>query len=211
MYKRLLSDKTLAALDAMHRELGQALEGTTPDDDLDLVTGLLFARRARTILQLGTFLGYTALVLADIARQQSEQALVVTVDPNSKYNSNCRRYADLAGLGDYIQTFDGYSTMLSPSIASRNFDAIYLDTTHQYDQTVQELICLAPLLRPETVLLFHDASSHAQGLDVQGAGGVKRAIREWLQRHTEYQGAIFEQSGGFGKFGIGYIQKRGEA
>jgi predicted O-methyltransferase YrrM len=212
LYQRLLTAPTAAALAQLHAD--QNSTGTAPDDDLDVLAGLVVASKARRILQFGTFLGGSALVLADLARDNGDGALVVTVDPNPAMNESCRKYAALAGLGDIIQTRDGFSTDPALLLGLRNFqsvrawDMIFLDTTHQYGQTVAEIKAIAPLCGPHTLFAFHDASLHAaEALDVGHQGGVRRAMREYCLTHPAWQMYVYEQPA-FGQFGIGVMSKR---
>lgn len=209
LHKRLLMPATLEALAALHSSVNTT--GTTPDDDLDVLAAILFAAGAKRILQLGTFLGASALVLADIARQNdSDHARVLTVDPDPRMSESCRQYAAKAGLGGVIKTQDGLSTdpALFRQWAAEPWDAIYLDTTHQFAQTYEEIKLLSQLCGPRTLFLFHDASTHAAAtLDIGRQGGVKAAITEFVLLNPRWQAFVFEKPA-FGQFGIGMMQKR---
>lgn len=210
LYKQHLARATLDALDALYRENGNANQ-TTPEDDLDVLAGLIIASKARRILQFGTFLGGSALVMADLARAH-EGGCVVTVDPNPAMNESCRKYAALAGL-ENIETIDGSST--DPKLLARlhgdEWDAIYLDTTHQYAQTAAEIALIAPLCSAHTLFLFHDAGAYAaEALDLGHQGGVRRAIREYCLYYPRWQSFIFEKPA-FGQFGIGLMSKKAAA
>lgn len=209
LYHRLIRPGTAQALDALHAAGNTT--GTTPDDDLDVLAGILLAARARRILQFGTFLGGSGLVLADIAAQNGgADGRLVTVDPNPAYNESQRKLAALAGLGGNVQTIDGLSTepALLARLAREQWDAIYLDTTHQFQQTYDEIRAIAPLCGPQTLFMFHDASTHAADtLDVNKQGGVRRAIIEYCLLNARWQYFIFEKPA-FGQFGIGLMQKR---
>lgn len=207
MYQRLLRPGALAALDLLRRE--QDHTGTTPDDDLDVIVSLMMASRARRILQFGTFLGGSAIVLADIAAQIAEDALLTTVDTDERMNASARRYCDLAGLGDRLETITGSSLdhQLLARLAQREWDLIYLDTTHQYEQTRDEIAAIAPLCSSRTLFVFHDASLFAADtLDVRRLGGVRRALREHVLLHPRWQLFIFERPA-FGQYGVGLMQR----
>lgn len=214
LYRSLLKPETLAAFDQLHAENARHGE-TTPEDDLDVLAGLLTASRAARILQFGTFLGGSALILADLARSNDPAAArVVTVDPDPAMNESCRKYAKLAGLDGIIQTIDGYSTdpaliaNVRGLLRAHDWDAIYLDTIHGYGITLEEIRMIAPLCGPGTLFLFHDASQFAADtLDLAHQGGVKRAMREWCVLNPKWQWFVFE-SKPFGKYGIGLMQKR---
>lgn len=213
MFRQLLKPETLAAFDQLHAENARHGE-TTPDDDLDVLAAILTASRASRILQFGTFLGGSAIVMADLARaNNATRAKVVTVDPDPAMNESCRKYAELAGLTPFIQTLDGYSTDPALLLRLRTFraeyewDAVFLDTTHQYAQTKAEIAAIAPLCGPSTLFLFHDASRYAADtLDLGQQGGVARALREWCLVNPRWQHFTFEKPS-FGQFGIGVMQK----
>lgn len=208
LYKRLLTPPAMAALDALHRE--KQTTGTTPDDDLDVLAGLMVASKARRVLQFGTFLGGSAVVLADLASQNGEGALLVTVDPDPAMNGSARDYVGRAGLGGMLETVDTHSLdpVLLRRLAEAEWDVIYLDTTHQYQQTREEIAAIAPLCGPATLFLFHDASAFAADtLDAGKQGGVRRAMREYCLQHPRWQWFVFERPA-FGQYGIGMMQKR---
>lgn len=207
LYKRLLSPKVLETLEAMHADLGAAMTGTTPDDDLDTLAGLLVAGRAKNILQFGTFNGASAIIFADLAAQNGG-GRVVTVDTAPQYNAMCRKYAERAEVA--IETIDGSSLdpVLLKELDKQTWDAIYLDTTHQYFATRDEILGIEKLCDEHTLFLFHDASTFAADtLDMQKQGGVKRAILEFTVMRPRWQWFIFERPA-FGQYGIGVMQKR---
>lgn len=205
LYQRLITPATAAAFAQLYAD--QDATGTAPEQDLDVLAGLVMAARATRILQFGTFLGGSALVLADLARQNGETYNFITVDPNPAMNASCRKYAALAGL--VIETVDGYSTDPALLVRLRQpWDLIFLDTTHQYAQTAAEINAIAPLCGPGTVFAFHDASHHAaETLDLGHQGGVRRAIREFCLRNPKWQSYTFERPA-FGEFGIGVMSKK---
>ena len=208
MYKRLLRPPALAALAALHAQ--QNTTGTTPDDDLSVLAALVVTSRAQSILQFGSFLGGSAVVLADLAAQTDTAARLVTVDPDPRMNASTRNYCDLAAIGGIVETVDGYSTdpALLARLKGQAWDLIYLDTTHQYLDTRAEIEAIAPLCGEATLFVFHDASQHAaNNLDLHKQGGVARAIREWAVLHPRWQAFIFEGPA-FGQFGIGLLQKK---
>jgi hypothetical protein len=98
--------------------------------------------------------------------------------------------------------------MLPPTHANRPWDFIYLDTTHQYEQTRNELICLTQLCTPETVFCAHDSSVRAAyELDLKQQGGVNRALAEWVTHHREWSCFVFEEPA-FGHFGMAVMQRK---
>lgn len=209
LYQKFITEPTAAALAALYAENENANQ-TTPEKDLDVLTGLLIASRARRILQFGTFLGGSALVMADLARQAADDGKVITVDPNPAMNASCRKYAVQAGLLN-IECIDGFSTdpKLLSHLSTYEWDAVYLDTTHQFSQTLAEITAIVPLCADHTLFMFHDASRYAADtLDMLHQGGVRRALREWCLVHPRWHYFVFEEAP-FGQYGIGLMQKKG--
>ena len=209
-FRRFLSPAALQALIAMRAELGDRLQGTTPDEDMTVLASLLVSSGARRVLQFGTFLGGSAVVIGDIINAANVGAQLVSVDPNKQYNATAKRYTDMAGLSKVCEYWDGEDT--APEIVARAtgqvWDFIYLDTTHQYAQTARELEVIASLALPQTVVAMHDASRHAQSLDLEQAGGVKRALAEFLDKNKNWEGMTFEQPAFRGLFGIGAMKMK---
>jgi len=205
-YQDSLRPETVAALVRMEQE--QDVRGSTPEGELNLIAGLLAAKSVRPILQLGTYLGWSALVLADLAWPRS---FVLTVDPDAGYLQQAERYARLAGL-DNLRFLQGFSQdeHVVANVEAHLWGAIYIDTTHHYAQTCRELeIYCGRVAGPGTLVLLHDASTHAQSLDVEGKGGVKAAITEWLATHPEWQGMICEPPVfPEAQFGLGVLARR---
>lgn len=212
-YKHMLSLKAVEALETLHAEQGAAAVGTTPDDDMDVLAALMLASGAVHVLQFGTFLGGSAVVLADLAKRNAtpeRPAKFVTVDPDDGYLQTAFKYLEISGGADISQPAMAFSTdpALIAELKKHKWDFIFLDTTHQYFDTVDEIRAIVPLCGPGTVFAFHDASSFAaKELDQRQQGGVQRAIREFCVLNPQWQSFIF-QSPPFGKYGIGAIQKR---
>ena len=159
--------------------------GATDPIPLDFLWLLTRAMRPRNVLQLGTLIGYSAIVIADTLAQNGTGHLV-TVDPDQSGHELAGIWADRASLSDRIRFVEGYSTDERTALAVADagpFDLIYLDSSHAYDETRRELnLILSPQgwLAPHGLLVAHDASDFARQYDVANAGGVRRALDEWI-------------------------------
>lgn len=208
MHRRLLRPPALAAIDQLKRDVPQ--HWGVPDDDLDVLAAIAFVSRSQRILQFGTAYGLSAVVLADIAAQNGDVGKLITVDPDVGMSAAARRYCDAALIGGIVETVEGLSTdaALLRRFAAMEWDLIFVDTTHQYDQTRDELTVLTPLCSERTLLVLHDASQHAANtLDTRKQGGVARAIREFVWLNPRWQVFAFQEPS-FGKFGVALMQKR---
>jgi hypothetical protein len=78
----------------------------------------------------------------------------------------------------------GWKTSSKSPIAAREYlegdpELILLDSSHEYQATLDELDLWYAALEPGGLLALHDVSQFAVDFDVTHQGGVKRAFTEW--------------------------------
>lgn len=181
-YRDLLHPNVREVLDQMHADLADNHWSiVTSDGDLNVIVDFVVQHKVHRVLELGTWYGHTSIVLADIAGN------AMTVDPNDGHIANARRYAERAGAN--LEFVCGYST--DPAIYGRasEFDAVFLDTSHLYADTVQEIAAYAPRV---PMMLLHDCGVNEPINDRTGGGGVRHAFYEWLATHWDYRGTVCE-------------------
>ena len=135
------------------------------DDDLgsnapwsDLVPLLNLARGARLIVELGTGSAWTALILA----ADNPGARVVSVDP-----------FDRGHRDEYVRLLDRGNLELRRQSGAqgpqelRAVDLLFIDSSHEYEQTLAEFHAWEPVVRPGGQVAFHD---------YPGWEGVRRAV-----------------------------------
>lgn len=186
--------------------------GSTDPPVLAFLGALLQIVQPRRMLQLGTFIGFSTVYLADILARNTQPGHLVTVDPNDTAHSLAKVWIEQAGMSQVVTFLDGYSTdaAIDASLQSLGpFDLIYLDSSHMYQATLQELDLIfeqSGWLNPNGLLLLHDASAYAARWDSTGEGGVHRALLEWVaQRNTRYQLMILEPPLWPGACGLGLV------
>ena len=159
---------------------------------------LLAAAKPVRVLQLGTLIGFSLVMIADVLRQNGRGHLN-TVDPEQPANLIAWSWAERAGLNEWITFREGRST--DPSIrelmaACGPFDFIYVDSSHAYDATLVEfdlILGQSGWLSKSGLLVLHDAAFGAAQFDQTGRGGVHRALEEWLApRAEQYQRIVLE-------------------
>ena len=65
------------------------------------------------------------------------------------------------------------------------YDIIYIDSSHQYEQTLQELetyLIERPMIRSGGMVFLHDIT-----LPMDGDRGVGTAVDDWIARHPQYR------------------------
>ncbi len=155
--------------------------GASNANILSLLYTLIVTCKLGKVLQLGTYVGYSSLVLGDAARKVGGR--LITLDPDERVMEIARGYIRRAGLDEFVVTVLKGSTdpeAISMLRAEAPFDVIYIDSLHDYAASKEELPLYWPLLRPSGYLCMDDASEFAATFDTKGEGGVFRAIKEWL-------------------------------
>jgi predicted O-methyltransferase YrrM len=159
------------------RRTGDLLSMTSVTRPADLRTLLVLARGHRRVVELGTATGWTAisLALADPSRT------VITLDVVDREEP--RRYLELVEGSVRsriaIEIRDGADGPQDPAPV----DLLYVDSSHQRDPTIAELIAWRPALVPGATVVFDD-------YDHPDYPGVREAI-EALGLAGEQRGTMF--------------------
>jgi predicted O-methyltransferase YrrM len=157
---------------------------------MSMIQGLVMGSAVTRIVQLGHFYGYSALLIGFMLRFMDAGGRLFSIDIDEGATEFSQRWIDRAGLDEHV------TLHLGDSAASSSVDAavddlgrmpqlILLDSSHQYGHTLRELDLWVPRMEPGSIMLLHDTSTFAQTFDVAGAGGVQRALDEWLDEHPE--------------------------
>src|SRR5437899_1121050 len=87
--------------------------GATDPQSLGLLYGLLANNRYSSVLQLGTWMGFSTIVLADALRRsgigQQRELIFDSIESNKAVHEKARMFIRSAGLGDLVQCVDGSS------------------------------------------------------------------------------------------------------
>lgn len=135
---------------------------------------LAFRMKATTVVELGCYTGWTSAHLAAGLRAAGCGRLWC-LDSDPKYLQSAREHLTRQGLSERIEFIRGLSTesatlaALPPSI-----DLLFIDTTHEYEDTKRELVAYLPRLSPHGIIAFHDSISHV---------GVRRALTEIMDNY----------------------------
>ena len=150
--------------------------------------------RGRSVLEVGSLLGYSTIKLAEGAFH------VVSVDPHEGYPVNDPRPTYdtfvknliLAGVRDKVTPLVGTDIEVFPLLKPRQFQMAFIDTTGEYDDTRRICEAVVPLLSYYAVLAVHDMG-HPDW------PGALEAVEDFARDHrTQFRLvdrlAIFEQS-----------------
>lgn len=135
---------------------------------------LAFFKGARTVVELGCFVGWASAHLALGIKATGRGGRLYCLDTMQEYLDVALANLGRHGLGDLVTPIRGRSldaavlAAMPPSI-----DLIFLDTSHAYPDTRDEIVAYAPRLAPGGVIVLHDSVS---------ASGVRRSVGEVADR-----------------------------
>ena len=157
---------------------------------MSLLHGLITGNGIRRIVQLGTFSGYSTLLLGFFLRQMRAERGLCTFEIGESLCAYTRGWLERAGLGAFVRVEFRSSVDLSATALAREYlgaapELIFIDSSHECASTRAELDLWYPALAAGGFIVLHDSSAFAAGFDATKQGGVHRALREWREAHPE--------------------------
>jgi predicted O-methyltransferase YrrM len=161
-------------------------QGATDPQALSLMYALLAHNNFASVLQLGTWMGFSTIVLADaLQRSSAIYKRTVTLDSvecDRNMHDRARTYIQRAGLENVVRCIDGSTLDKRVAAALKTeYDFVYVDSSHSYEGTKQEIEIYYPRVRRGGTMVFHDSSEYAAIWDPTGNGGVRLALNEWVK------------------------------
>jgi predicted O-methyltransferase YrrM len=131
--------------------------------------------QSRTILELGSYRGDTARLLAE---NTGEDVKVCAVDVNEQHGASYRSL-------DISRKIMRKTGRISPELfdPSESFDLIFVDADHDFESVMNDTAVAFKLLSPKGVILWHDYVHHQF---FHGMGGVPEALNEFQKKKSIY-------------------------
>ena len=142
-----------------------------------LLQVLLRAIRARTVLEVGTLGGYSAIWMA---RALPDDGRVTTLEADPAHAAFARRQFVRAGVADRVELREGRALDLLPALDGAQYDAVFLDADKEpmpiyFDWAIR-------LLRPGGLLLADNALWGGRVHDPAVDDAATRGVREFNRR-----------------------------
>ena len=152
---------------------------------MSLLQGFIMGNSLTNIVQLGHYAGYSALLIGFMLRKMGKKHSFVSIDIDKSVSNYTQSWIKRAGLQDYVSIITGNSSDQSIARSATKslndvIQAIIIDSSHQYAQTLSELDLWYPLVQDKGFIFMHDVSEFATRLDSTNKGGVKNALQDWI-------------------------------
>lgn len=123
---------------------------SSPIGDVLLLAKIVACAEPRTLMEVGSFRGYTALTLA---RHMRDDAKLVTVD---RYPEHGEVYRNTEIASRIERRVTQIESIAFSQDTPGSYDFIFLDAGHQYEEVKNDTEILLPLLSPTGFFLWHD-------------------------------------------------------
>ena len=110
----------------------EALSSCVPiirDETREFLKLIIAMQKPEHILELGTAVGYSAIIMAEAMRMYSGHAAVTTAELEHDTAEKARKNIAGMGLSDYIRVIEGDAAKIleSDELSGENFDMVFID------------------------------------------------------------------------------------
>jgi len=175
--------------------LEKKMIGETSISAISLLSGLIFGNNIRRVVQCGHYAGYSLLVLGMLMENSKSSGRIVSFDIDQVVTRFTRQWINRTQLEKTVSTFvvdsaDPFCYEIALDELGGPPELIFIDSSHQYRHTLEELDLWSSVVAPGGFIFLHDASDSASEYDMNGLGGVRAALEEWLPKHQEIRTII---------------------
>lgn len=166
--KRMIKNIKIFKLMEGHRGLGSS------EQCYDVLYSIVRSFQVKTIVEIGTNLGYSAIVMTQAVLDNNDVPVVYSFDKWNNYGLNMEGTKEIAihniqfaGLSQYITLIAGDSVKTVPSYftANRKVDMCFIDGDHTYNGVVTDY---NNCKEHTDLIVFHDALCGKDVIDFLG-------------------------------------------
>lgn len=130
---------------------------------------LAFCQRAKCVIELGCFVGWTTSHLAQ-ALSSGSGGVVYAVDPSPECLNAMMENIKRHNLQEFVKPVRGLSSDATTLAGlPMQADIVFIDADHEYPQTLLEIQLYASRLSPRGIIVLHDSIN---------APGVRKSLLE---------------------------------
>ena len=140
---------------------------------------MLSIKRPTKILELGTAIGYSAILMSECIDQEGK---IITIENYDKRIPIAKANIERAGKNDVIQLLEGDALEIMPTLEENQFDFVFMDAAK--DQYIHFLPEVLRLMKDGAVLITDNVLQ--EGDLIQSKYMVRRRDRTIHKRMREY-------------------------
>lgn len=148
---------------------------------------LVYYRKPASVVELGCFVGWASAHLALALKANNPSGRLFCVDPNPDHLAAAAANLKRLGLDQTTNFLKGFST--DRSLLSRlpdKIDVVFLDTSHEYPETFNEIQTYAPRMAAGGCIVLHDSLRWP---------GVRRSLMELAGQFSTFTFATEQGNG----------------
>lgn len=171
---------------------------------MSVLLGYVMSSSVNRIVQLGHYMGYSALLLGFALRKMGREEALFSIDIDTTCCEYTRSWVKRAGLERHVKIIQGDSADPAFPQEAQSYlggapKLVIIDSSHQYEHTLKELNLWFDPLPDDGFIYLHDTSYFAQHITGTEDGCVKRAFDEWTDAKNDMQAINL--------FNVSYIEK----
>ncbi|UGX85541.1 class I SAM-dependent methyltransferase [Phyllobacterium meliloti] len=182
-----LSDEEWSLIEAWYEDTERKFEnpGEIGISGFSILAGLISGNGISSIVQCGHYVGFSTLLLAFLLRKMGKPNSIFSIDIDPRVTEYTADWLRRAELEEYVELHVGNSSSIEAKNAACSWlqnspELIFIDSSHQFSHTLEELDLWYGELKPGGFLCLHDTSIFAQTFDTTGRGGVLAAADKWI-------------------------------
>ncbi len=186
---KILTSPQLTVISHIDNEVYGASNSTDISEHLHVLNLLVRIKIPDVLVELGTRGGESTRVFIKALSEIGGQGYSVDLNPAPEFLNELRYWKHFVGDDVAIGKLARSENRWPNGEAFEGIDFLFLDTSHEYDHTVEEIATWWPLIKPKGLMIFHDTNLTGNPTKLLSGGytkgwdnkrGVTRAIEEYF-------------------------------
>ncbi len=191
-----------SSLKELEEIVQRARTRTDISDHLSILFAEAMASQPRFIVELGVRTGESTFVLERVAKLCGSRIVSVDIDDCSKVSSNPNW---IFVQSDDITFSEKFPDWCKERQLPLPIDLLFIDTSHLFEHTVQEIEHWFPLVSPRGKVIFHDTNQKEIFWRKDGSFGLGWKNRGVIAAIEKYFGKQFNETEDFVDFVNGWL------
>jgi predicted O-methyltransferase YrrM len=134
--------------------------------------------RFNLIVETGTNIGCSAIMIAQALRDSKRPGLLRTVELDAANYAKAQHNVSAAGVSDLVQLYHGDSLATLPAMIDGPLQVAFLDGHHFEEHVIKEFEIVFPHLPPDGLVIFDNTYQIADAGEDQRVNGAVQRIRQ---------------------------------